>query len=476
MELAGLSFLLPVSAANLVRKIFNLGILALIQTYTAISLTIYMDTLYKYQPIHRGSVVVRGRNRQTRRLEQPSREHVVGKKTKASKCSKSSSSHDCNPKESHSSSSKSKSSRSSEGISAPYVDVTVKDDDEYIPSAPSMMPTALFAPTILPSAVGKFESSGIPSSAPSIESNSVPSLPPTITEDGGGSSVPSLTPTIHEKAATSFASTVPITSNQPTLVPSQFDLRSSFSPSAAPSFEASRMPSDAPTSAGGSTSAPTGSYSTDISSQKSGESIASSNLKFCQCNQENVCINRTVAQGVNLLRLCFFASDHETIVTIDNLKLVQTDLHSVEILVDDVEVHNSVMRTCDVTRQVCAVATSIDSEFFGIENQTNLIAEGTVVSRLRSANRNLRSLVSQKVETASVTSPFIAKIELAKTTSPMSEGSHVDHFQKLRLTLGLSILAISTALIMLYAYWDQILMAYWKRLLGPKEGLPEIER
>jgi hypothetical protein len=196
-------------------------------------------------------------------------------------------------------------------------------------------------------------------------------------------------------------------------------------------------------------------------------------IEVCYCNEDNVCIGAKLTKVMELLRLCFFASDEQTIESVNNLKLDQPSLYSADILVDDAEISDQVERTCDDGRQTCVVLTPVDAAFFVLDVPPPLMAQGTVVSTVRHESRSLRG--SRRVE--QVVMAFNVVVELEKTTIGRSFeemgipiNSDAKRVRKPWWVIGICFFCLNIGVVALVTYWDTIKMKHRERQLGPSEG------
>jgi hypothetical protein len=203
-------------------------------------------------------------------------------------------------------------------------------------------------------------------------------------------------------------------------------------------------------------------------------------IEVCRCNQDNVCIGGKLTQSMEFLRLCFFASDEQTIASVNNLKLDQPSLYSADILVDDAEISDQVERTCDDSRQTCVVMTPVDAEFFDSDVPPPLMAQGTAVSTrtLPNESRNLRG--SRRVEQVVMT--FNVVVELEKMTTRAFEemmgipiNGDADRIRgKPWWVIGVCFFCLNIGVVVLVTYWETIKKKRRERQLVRSEGPPEL--
>jgi hypothetical protein len=348
---------------------------------------------------------------------------------------------------------------------APSIQPSDREEESGSPSeAPSTSAPASQAPSSGPSAVPSHVVSLVPSVSPSLE-EAFPSATPLSAASASPSTLPSISP-----------SEAPSTDNGEleTAVPSQAPSSSllvSMAPSIRPSVqeeEDAQVLSDSPSASPALTDSP---------SQAPSSAFILDAIEVCRCNENNVCIGGELSQGMELLRLCFFASDEQTIVSVNNLKLDQSSLYSTDILVDDADISDQVERTCDDSRQTCVVTTPVDAEFFVSAVPPPLMAQGTVVSTLPSEGRNLRG--SRRVEQVVMTFNVVVELEkMAMERSFDDMGipikSDADRIRKPWWVIGICIFCLNIGVVALVSYWDTIKMKRRKWQLGPLEGPPEL--
>jgi hypothetical protein len=201
-------------------------------------------------------------------------------------------------------------------------------------------------------------------------------------------------------------------------------------------------------------------------------------IEVCRCDEDNACIGGKLTQAMELLRLCFFASNEQTIALVNNLKLDQPSLYSADILVDDAEISDQVVRTCDNSRQTCDVVAPVDAEFFVSDVPPPLMAQGTVVvSPLRNERRNLRG--SRRVEQVIIAFNVVVELEKMTVKRSFEEmgipiNGDAERVRKPWWVIGICLFCLNIGVVVLVTYCDTIKIKRRERQFGPLEGPPEL--